>query len=173
VRGGTEHDGSVASLIDGQGTPNQARLTARTIQGVTQDLEAMRLNTAIAKLMVMARDLTKDGPVPRASAEAFVLLLSPFAPHLAEELWEGMGHTTGLAHQAWPTCDPALAVPEELTIPLQINGKLRSTMQVSADAGEDDILERARNDARMQEWLKGATPRRVIYVEKKLVNFVV
>lgn len=173
VRGGTEHDGAVASLIDGQGTPNQARLTARTIQGVTQDLEAMRLNTAIAKLMVMARDLTKDGPVPRASAEAFVLLLSPFAPHLAEELWEGMGHTTGLAHQAWPTCDPALAVPEELTIPLQINGKLRSTMQVSADAGKEDILERARNDARMQEWLKGATPRRVIYVEKKLVNFVV
>ncbi len=159
-------------VADG-GTPNQARLTARTVQGVTQDLEAMRLNTAIAKLMVFARDITKDGPLPRAAAEAFVVLLSPFAPHLAEELWEGMGHATGLAHQAWPTCDPALAVHEALTIPLQINGKLRSRIQVSADAHKDDILERARNDDRVREGLKGATPRKVIYVEKKLVNFVV
>ncbi len=173
VRGETEGDGSGSPVVDGQGTPNQARLTARTIQGVTQDLEAMRLNTAIAKLMIFVRDLTKDGPVPRASAEAFVVLLSPFAPHLAEELWEGMGHATGLAHQAWPTCDPALAAPEALTIPLQINGKLRSRIQVSADAHKDDILERARNDEKLRDGLRGATPRKVIYIEKKLVNFVV
>ena len=160
-------------VVDGQGTPNQARLTARTVQGVTQDLEAMRLNTAIAKLMVFAREITKDGPLPRVSAEVFVLVLSPFAPHLAEELWERLGHATSLAHQAWPAFDPALAAQEALTIPLQINGKLRSRIQVPADAHKDDILERARNDDRVREGLKGATPRKVIYVEKKLVNFVV
>ena len=173
IRGDAAHEGAESPVVDGSGTPNQARLTARTVQGVTQDIEAMRLNTAIAKLMVFARDITKDGPLPRAAAEAFVVLLSPFAPHLAEELWEGMGHAAGLAHQAWPTCDPALAAHEELTIPLQINGKLRSRIQVSVDAHKDDILERARNDDRVREGLKGATPRKVIYVEKKLVNFVV
>ncbi len=173
VLGDREQAGSEAPVVAGAGTPNQARLTARTVQGVTQDLEAMRLNTAISKLMVFARDITKDGPLPREAAEAFVLLLSPFAPHLAETLWEGLGRAPSLAHQPWPTCDPAMAAPEELTIPLQINGKLRSRIQVPADADKEDVLERARNNEKLLESLQGATPRKVIYVEKKLVNFVV
>lgn len=166
-------DGAPAPVVEGSGTPEQARLTARTVQGVTQDLDAMSLNTAIAKLMVFVRDITKDGPLPRASAEAFVLLLSPFAPHVAEELWEGMGNAPSLAHHAWPTCDPNLVTHEDMTIPLQVNGKLRSKICVPADADEEAVLDRARGDAKISEWLKGATPRKVIYVEKKLVNFVV
>ena len=160
-------------VVEGNGTPEQARLTARTIQGVTQDLEEMSFNTAISKLMVFVRDITKAGPLPRASAESFVLLLSPFAPHLAEELWEGLGQAPSLAHQAWPAFDPALVVHEELTIPLQVNGKLRSKIQVRADAEKDEILELAHADKKLGEWLQGTTPRKVIYVEKKLVNFVV
>lgn len=160
-------------VVEGQGTPEQARLTARTIQGVTQDLEEMSFNTAISKLMVFVRDITKDGPLPRASAEAFVLLLSPFAPHLAEELWEALGHAPSLAHQAWPSFDPALVIFEELTIPLQVNGKLRSKIQVPAGAQKEEILELAHADKKLGEWLQGTTPRKVIYVEKKLVNFVV
>lgn len=166
-------DAAPTPVVEGSGTPEQARLTARTVQGVTQDLDAMSLNTAIAKLMVFVRDITKDGPLPRASAEAFVLLLSPFAPHVAEELWEGMGHAPSLAHHAWPTCDPDLVTHEDMTIPLQVNGKLRSKIRVPADANEEAVLDLARGDAKISEWLKGATPRKVIYVEKKLVNFVV
>ena len=133
----------------------------------------MSLNTAIAKLMIFVRDITKDGPLPRASAEAFVLLLSPFAPHVAEELWEGMGNAPSLAHQAWPTFDHDLVTREEMTIPLQVNGKLRSKIRVPADANEEAVLDLARSDGKVLERLKGATPRKVIYVEKKLVNFVV
>lgn len=166
-------DAAPTPVVEGSGTPEQARLTARTVQGVTQDLDAMSLNTAIAKLMVFVRDITKDGPLPRASAEAFVLLLSPFAPHVAEELWEGMGNAPSLAHHAWPTCDPDLVTHEDMTIPLQVNGKLRSKIRVPADANEEAVLDLARGDAKISEWLKGATPRKVIYVEKKLVNFVV
>ena len=166
-------DGAPAPTVAGSGTPEQARLTARTVQGVTQDLEEMSLNTAIAKLMVFVRDITKDGPLPRASAEAFVLLLSPFAPHVAEELWEGMGNAPSLAHQAWPTFDPDLVTHEEMTIPLQVNGKLRSRIRVPTDANQEAVLDLARSDGKVVEWLKGATPRKVIYVEKKLVNFVV
>ncbi len=165
--------GQDGATVAGSGTREQARLTARTVQGVTQDLEEMSLNTAIAKLMVFVRDITKDGPLPRASAEAFVLLLSPFAPHVAEELWEGMGNAPSLAHQAWPTFDPDLVTHEEMTIPLQVNGKLRSRIRVPTDANKEAVLDLARSDGKVVEWLKGATPRKVIYVEKKLVNFVV
>lgn len=163
---------SVAPMVDGSGTPDQARLTARTIQGVTEDIDAMGLNTAIAKLMVFARDITRDGPLPREAAEAFVLLLAPFAPHLAEELWERLGHAPSIAHHPWPTFDPCLAEQVEMTIPLQVNGKLRSKIVVPADWDKEQILAHARQDDRLQEWLQGKEPRKVIYVEKKLVNFV-
>ena len=166
-----EHD--TLSLVEGTGTPAQARLTAETIQGVTQDLEEMGFNTAISKLMVFARDICKEAPLPRASAEAFLMLLSPFAPHIAEELWEHVGNTPSIALQPWPTYDPVLIVKEEMTIPLQVNGKLRSKIVVPADASKETILAVAQKDEKVAEWLKGVTPRKVIYVEKKLVNFVV
>ena len=168
-----DDEGGVISFVDGSGTPAQARFTAETIHGVTQDLEEMGFNTAISKLMVFVRDICKDAPLPRASAEAFLLLLQPFAPHLAEELWERMGQTPSVALQSWPTYDPALIVKEEMTLPLQVNGKLRSKIVVPAHLSKDDILAVAAQDEKIAEWLNGATPRKVIYVEKKLVNFVV
>ena len=173
IRGDQDESGTLAPIVDGAGTDEQARLTARTIQGVTQDIEEMGFNTAISKLMVLVRDITHEHPLPRQSAEAFVIMLSPFAPHLAEELWEVLGHAPSVAHQPWPTFDPALIASPEMTIPLQINGKLRSKIQVAADSKEEDILAMARQDEKLQEWLQGKTPRKVIYVKKKLVNFVV
>ena len=169
----TGDEESVVSLVDSQGSSEQARLTASTIQGVTQDIEAMGFNTAISKLMVFVRDIAKNVPFPRASAEAFLLLLAPFAPHMAEELWQRIGNTPSIALQPWPTFDPALVVREQMTIPLQVNGKLRSKIIVSAEASKDEILSLAEQDEKLVEWLKGAKPRKVIYVEKKLVNYVV
>ena len=123
--------------------------------------------------MVFVRDICKGEPLPRASAEAFLLLLSPFAPHIAEELWEYLGNAPSIALQPWPAYDPALIVKEEMTIPLQVNGKLRSKIVVPADASKEAILAVAQKDEKVAEWLQGATLRKVIYVEKKLVNFVV
>ena len=173
IRGDAEEPKALATVVDGPGTPEQARLTARTIQGVTQDIDEMGFNTAISKLMVFVRDVTRDGPLPRHSAEAFVLMLSPFAPHLAEELWEALGHSPSVAHQPWPNYDPALITSPDMTIPLQINGKLRSKIQIAADATKEDVLAVAHQDEKLQEWLQGKTPKKIIYVEKKLVNFVV
>ena len=173
IRGDAEEPGALATVVEGTGTTEQARLTARTIQGVTQDIEEMGFNTAISKLMVFVRDVTRDHPLPRQSAEAFVVMLSPFAPHLAEELWEVLGHSPSVAHQPWPTYDPALIASPDMTIPLQINGKLRSKIQIAADATKEDVLAVARQDEKLQEWLQGKTPKKIIYVEKKLVNFVV
>lgn len=173
IRGDKDEPGASAEIVDGTGTIEQARLTARTIHGATQDIEEMGFNTAISKLMVFARDVTRDHPLPRSSAEAFVVMLSPFAPHLAEELWEALGHAPSVAHQPWPSYDPALIASPEMTIPLQINGKLRSKINVAADSNKEDVLALARQDEKLQEWLQGKTPRKIIYVEKKLVNFVV
>src|SRR5256712_4794959 len=151
----------------------QRRPLHQTIKKVTDDLEALRFNTAIAQMMVFTNEVTKLKMRPRALLEPFVLLLSPFAPHIAEELWERLGKAPSVATQPWPEYDPALVARDRLTIPIQVNGKLRSKIEVPADSSEAEVVRLARQDAKLSEWLQGKTPRKVIYVEKKLVNFVV
>lgn len=159
-------------LADGGGTPEQARLTARTISGVTEDLEGMRFNTAIAKLMVFVRDIAKDGPLPRTSAETLVLLLSPMAPHIGEELWRRLGHDDTLAYEPWPIADTSLLVDEEITIVLQVNGKKRDQLRVPKDASKDQIEALALESERVQSHLGGRDPKKVIVVPGRLVNVV-
>ena len=162
------------------------RLTHRTIKKVTEDIEReFQFNTAIAALMEFVNGLYKltaeGGPKPapgetaalREAADTLVLLLAPFAPHLAEELWAALGHARRVAQEPWPQHDPALTVSERLTIPIQVNGKLRSKIEVPADSSEEHVVSMARRDAKLAEWLQGKEPRKVIYVEKRLLNFVV
>jgi leucyl-tRNA synthetase len=110
---------------------------------------------------------------PRAAMETFTLLLAPMAPHVAEELWELLGHDTTLAYAPWPEYDPALLKDDEVEVPVQINGKLRGRVVVAADAGRDAIEAAARADARIAALLEGKTIRKVVVVPGKLVNFVV
>jgi leucyl-tRNA synthetase len=161
-----------ATLAEGEGTEAQARLTARTIQGVTEDLEGMRFNTAISKLMVFAREVAAEAPLPRRAAESFALLLAPFAPHLAEELWEQLGHPESLAREAWPEADPARLVQETITLVAQVNGKRRDEIEVAASAGEDEIRAAALASPKVQKHLDGREPRKVIVVPGRLVNLV-
>ncbi|HPG29061.1 MAG TPA: class I tRNA ligase family protein, partial [Myxococcota bacterium] len=159
--------------VDGEGTEAQRRLTAQTIAGVTDDLEHMRFNTAISKLMVFARDVAKEDPLPRASAEAFVLLLSPMAPHLGEELWQRLGHTASLAYAPWPVvADERLLVADEITLVVQHNGKKRGEIRVPADVSEDAAREAALAVENVQKSLAGREPKKVIVVPGRLVNVV-
>jgi leucyl-tRNA synthetase len=169
-----ESPGEPARVLSaGPGTPEQARLTARTIAGVTADMEAIQPNTAIAKLMVFARDVAKDAPLPREAGLAFPKLLSPFAPHLAEELWQRLGHTDSVALAPWPEADPALLVDETITLVVQVNGKRRSQVRVPKDAGESEVRSAALADESVQRHLAGKEPRKVIVVPGRLVNLVV
>jgi leucyl-tRNA synthetase len=166
-------DGDVfRAPVGGEGTLDQRRLTAQTIAGVTDDLEAMRFNTAISKLMVFARDITKDAPLPRASAEPFLLLLAPLAPHLAEEIWQRLGHRDSLAYAPWPVADPALLVSDEITLVVQVNGKKRGEIQVPADVSDADAQARALALEAVQRILEGRAPKKVIVVKGRLVNIV-
>ena len=146
---------------------------AYQLRHVMVDIEgnALRFNTAISQMMVFTNDMTKLEQRPRRLLEPFVLLLLPFAPHLSEELWERLGHTPSAGQYAWPQFDPALVVSDRLTIPIQVNGKLRGKLDVDAGASRDQLEPLAKKE--VAEWLQGKEPKKVIYVEKKLINFVV
>jgi leucyl-tRNA synthetase len=159
-------------LAEGDGTPEQARLTARVIAGVTDDLDAMRFNTAISKLMVFAKDVVRDAPLPRRAAEVLVLLVSPLAPHLGEELWQRLGHAKSLAYEPWPTADPALLVDSEVTLVVQVNGKKRDEVRLPADAGEAAVREAALALESVRKHLDGRAPKKVVVVPGRLVNVV-
>jgi leucyl-tRNA synthetase len=159
-------------LAQGPGSPDQQRLLAETIAGVTDDVEHMRFNTAISKLMVFVRDIARDAPLPRDAADAFVRLLGPFAPHLAEELWRPLGHSTSVALAAWPEADPKWLVKEVVRLAVQVNGKRRDEIQVAADADEEQIRAVALASAHVQRHLAGRAPKKVIVVPGRLVNVV-
>ena len=147
------------------------RLLHQTIKKVTEDVEALRFNTAISQMMVFTNELTKAQQRARAVLEPFVLLLAPFAPHLAEELWVILGREPSVSQQPWPRFDPALTVSERMTIPVQVNGKLRGKIEVEHGASRE-VVERLSRD-QIAEWLQGKEPKKVVYVETKLINFVI
>jgi leucyl-tRNA synthetase len=133
----------------------------------------MRFNTAIAAMMEYSNHLIKLPVRPRAALEPLVLLLGPFAPHVAEELWELLGNKETLAYVPWPVYDEALTRADEIEIPVQVNGKLRSKLTVPADADEAALKAAALADERVQELLQGKQLKKCIVVPKKLVNLVI
>jgi leucyl-tRNA synthetase len=145
----------------------------QTIRKVTEDLDGMRFNTAIAAMMELTNHLTPLATKPRSVLETFALLLSPFAPHLAEELWRALGHLETLAYAPWPKCDPALMTKNEIEVPVQVNGKLRVRLTVAADVDEDALKSLALSNEKVREAIAGKEIRKVIVVPKKLVNIVV
>ena len=149
------------------------RLLHRTTKKVTEDTEGMRFNTAISAMMEFTNHLTKQEVRPRAVLEPFVLLLAPYAPHVAEELWQALGHDDTLAYAPWPKYDPALTKAAEIEIPVQVNGKLKVVLKVPADIDDAAVEAAARGNDRVQEALAGKTVRRVVIRPRQLVNFVV
>ena len=161
------------SISDREATPEQLRLLHQTIAKVGEDIEALRFNTAIAALMEFTNAANKWPWMPRSLAERFVLLLAPLAPHIAEELWQRLGHATSLAREPWPEHDPKLLVSETIEIPVQINGKVRGRIEVPADADEEKVIALARTDESVLRHLQGKELKRAIYVRGRIVNFVV
>jgi leucyl-tRNA synthetase len=133
----------------------------------------MRFHTALSALMVFLNEAQKTDRLPRTMAESFVLLLAPFAPHLGEELWQRLGHAETLAYEVWPTYDPELIRDETITMAVQVNGKLRATIDLAADVDKETALFAARSQEKVAIHLEGKTIRREIVVPGRLVNFVV
>jgi leucyl-tRNA synthetase len=145
----------------------------RTIDFVRTEIEGLRHNTAIAKLIELNNHLTKTGVTPREVAEPLVLMLSPFAPHIGEELWRRLGHDDTVAYVPFPEADPALLVDETVEYPVQVNGKLRGHITVPVDAPADDVEAAALAEPRVAAAVGEATPKKVIVVPGRMVNVVV
>ena len=156
-----------------KGGQQDAALLHKTIKKVTEDIDALKYNTAIAKFMELVNAWGKRDSIDEDEFKAFVLLLAPFAPHMAEELWESFGNKHMLSHEAWPTHDESLIVEESLTIAVQVNGKVRAQVEVAVDANEDEVKDAALAQENVQKWLDGNEPKKVIYVKGKLVSIVV
>jgi leucyl-tRNA synthetase len=145
----------------------------RTIKKVAEDVETLRFNVAIAELIKLNNELTGRESVPRYLKEALVLMLAPFAPHMAEELWQMLGHQQSLAREAWPRYEAAALVEASMELPVQVNGKVRDRIIVASDATEQTILSTAEKSTAVQPWINGKEIKKRLYVPKKLVNFVV
>jgi leucyl-tRNA synthetase len=145
----------------------------QTKQRVTGDLEQLHYNTAIAALMELVSTLRDDNCCEPTVIGELVQMVAPFAPHLAEECWERLGHRESVFDSAWPTFDPALVVDDTVTVVVQINGKTRGTLQVAREAGEDAIRDAAMVDDAVRRHLGDKTVRKTIYVPGRLINFVV
>ncbi|MEU8392780.1 leucine--tRNA ligase [Micromonospora sp. NPDC048843] len=146
------------------------RLLHKVIDGVRGDMDGIRFNTAIAKLIELTNGLTRLSATPREVAEPLVLMVAPFAPHMAEELWRKLGHETSLTYADFPTADPALLVADTVTYPVQVNGKVRGRIEVPADASEE-VVRAAALDA-VAATLGGKEPRKVIVVKGRMVSVV-
>jgi leucyl-tRNA synthetase len=163
-----------ASVQDVEPDPATWKLLHKTIQKVTEDTEGLRFNTAISAMMEFNNHLTSEVKVrPRKVLEPFVLLLAPYAPHVAEELWQVLGHTTSLAYEPWPKVDPALVRDDEIEIPVQIGGKVKAKLMVPADADAATLEKLALSDAKVQEQIAGKTVRKVIAKPRQMVSIVV
>ena len=159
--------GALADAMDAE----TAKAVHRTIKKVTDDLEHMRFNTAISQLMMLSRRLGECTPPPREGIRALALLISPIAPHLAEEIWSRLGENQSIADASWPAWDEALCRDDVVEVPIQINGKVRTRVQIAAEAGEAEARAIATQAA--AAWLEGKTIVKALYVPGKIVNFVI
>ena len=171
-----DEDTGASRVVDDKPADEVVRLLHKTIDGVRTDMEAMRFNTAIAKLIELNNHLTsvasKLGGTPRAIAEPFVLLLAPLAPHVAEELWASFGATASLAEAPFPTADPALLVEDTVELPVSINGKVRARITVASDADEATVRAAALAEPNVLAHLGGSAPKKLIVVAGRMVNIV-
>ena len=164
-----------ASIVDGgEETASETvrKELHKTIAKVTADIEGMRFNTAIARMMECLNAMRKETQVPKGVAEKFVQILSPFAPHVAEELWQRLGHTTSLAYEPWPGFDAALTVENTVTMGVQVNGKLRATITLPKGTDQKTAEAAALAEEGVIKALDGKAPRKVIVVVDKIVNVV-
>jgi leucyl-tRNA synthetase len=162
-----------SAVQDVEPDEEQNRVLHRTIREVTQDTATMDFNTPIARMMEFVNYFNKQAVRPKLAMERFVLLLSPYAPHIAEELWQVLGHGPTLAYEPWPQFDEALTRDNTIEIPVQVLGKLRSKVLVPAEATPQEIEAAARADEKTQEWIGDKQVVKVIVVPGRLINFVV
>lgn len=148
------------------------RILNKTIKKVTEDIELTRFNTAVSSMMILTTEMEKSENVSVEDFKIFLKILSPFAPHITEELWNVLGEKKSIHLSPWPKYDPEMLKDEEIKIAVQINGKVRTEMMIPADAEEEYVKEKVLNDPVVLKYTAGETPKKVIYIKNRLINIV-
>ena len=153
--------------------PELERALHIAIRNITDAVNSKRFNTAISDMMVFVNEATRAAAVPRNWYEAFVAVLAPFAPHVAEELWQALDHQDSITYATWPVFDESRIRTETIEIAVQVNGKLRATISVDANAVAENIVAAAKAQPNVRKFINGKTIRKEIVVPSRLVNLVV
>jgi leucyl-tRNA synthetase len=161
-----------SKIQDRAANEKEERILSQSIKKVGEDIEALRFNTAISQLMICHNELIEQESIAKSVAEKFILLLSPFAPHIGEEIWTTLGHSPSILNVAWPDYDPKFLVLSEVTYAVQVNGKLRGNLVAPIGAGQDEVQRMALEDPQVSKYVRGEI-KKVIFVPKRLINFVV
>ncbi|MCI0706130.1 MAG: leucine--tRNA ligase [Ignavibacteriae bacterium] len=169
----TEEGAIDPSIQDVPASPEFERLYHQTVKKVGEDIEALRFNTAISQMMIFLNETMKLEKKPRALLEQFVLLLAPFAPHIAEELWNKLEHSESLAYAPWPSYTAEKTIEDTVEVVFQVNGKVRSKAVVALNTAEGDLEDLAKNDTHVKRHVDGKRITRTIVVKNKLVNIVI
>jgi leucyl-tRNA synthetase len=168
-----EENGELNPKIqENEDASNLEKVYHQTVKKVTEDYEGLRFNTAISQMMVFINEAYKSTVLPKHYMEGFVKMLAPVAPHVAEELWEKLGHSGTISYETWPAYDEAKLVDDEVEIVIQVNGKVKTKLLVPTDASKEALEGIAMDDDRVKEQIEGKTIRKVITVPGKLVNIV-
>jgi leucyl-tRNA synthetase len=153
-------------------TPEIVRLRHETIRKVGDDIEALRFNTAISQMMIFVNAIQKTPSVSRGTALAFLQLLAPFAPHIAEELWARLGEAPSISDAPWPAYDPAMLVVDQVKLVFQVNGKFRGDQLVPVGLQQAEAVEIARAHARVRPFVEGRSVKKIVYVPGRILNLV-
>jgi leucyl-tRNA synthetase len=163
---------NLENIGEGEEDSEVLKLLQQTILKVGDDIENLKFNTGISALMVFNNLCIKKGKATKSTAETFAKILSPYAPHLAEELWSLYGNTQSLAYEPWPVADKSLLVEDTHEYPVSFNGKMRFKLELPLDLPADEVEKAVLTNELAQKWLDGKTPKKVIYVRKKIINVV-
>jgi leucyl-tRNA synthetase len=161
-----------SAVVDHPPTDDQVRMLHKTIKAVSKDIETLGFNTAISRMMEFVNFFTKQSERPKAVMEPFILLLSPFAPHMSEELWKLLGNESSLAYEPWPEFDESLTVDALVEVPIQIMGKIKSKVSIERGKSKQELETIALQDPKIAALLDGLTVRKIIAIPDKLVNIV-
>ncbi|MDZ7740041.1 MAG: leucine--tRNA ligase [Bacteroidales bacterium] len=165
--------GNMENIREENDSPEVLKTLHRTIRKVEGDIENLRFNTAISSLMIFTNLAVKEGKINRDTASVFTKILSPFAPHLAEELWEMYGNSKSLAHSPWPEVNESYLEEDTFEYPVSFNGKLRFKIELPLDMEEKDMENAVTEDGRAKKWLTGKQPRKIIIVRGRIINVVI
>jgi leucyl-tRNA synthetase len=168
-----DDEGQIIELSDSQPSSETLTLMHASIKKVGNDLEGLAFNTGISQLMVFSNHLRALDDVPKVALEVFLMLLNPFSPHVAEEMWELLGQRNELAYTKWPEYDEQLLVKDMVRLAVQVNGKVRAQIEVEVDSDKEDILKLAHNQNSVQQHTAGKTIIKEIVVPNRIVNIVV